>query len=58
MRRKALAGFTLQTVTRLDKPETVLLGCFLSFQGDFTDVDDDVDDDDDDDGKNFYHRKI
>ena len=57
MRRKALAGFTLQTVTRLDKPETVLLGCFLSFQGDFTDVDDDVDDDDDD-GKNYHHHKI
>ena len=28
-----LAGFTSQTVTHLDKPETVLLECFLSFQG-------------------------
>ena len=28
-----LAGFTSQTVTHSDKPETVLLECFLSFQG-------------------------
>ena len=33
MRRKVLAGFTSQTVTHLDKPETVLLECFSSFQG-------------------------
>ena len=29
-----LAGFTSQTVTHSDKPETVLPGCFLSFPGD------------------------
>ena len=33
MRRKVLAGFTSQTVTHSDKPETVLLECFSSFQG-------------------------
>ena len=32
-----LAGFTSQTVTHLDKLETVLPGCFLCFQGDSDD---------------------
>ena len=35
MRRKLLAGFISQTVTHLDRPEIVLLGCFSSFQGDY-----------------------
>ena len=35
MRRKLLGGFISQTVTHLDRPEIVLLGCFSSFQGDY-----------------------